>query len=62
MKRRRPWQGPCLRLGCEAPATRLVVPVYGRPWRGCDVHAPAMAEALSIGQAQAAQPRTEKLS
>jgi hypothetical protein len=40
----------CTFLGCPAPPVSKVKPHYGRPWFGCKAHAPAMADALSIGQ------------
>jgi hypothetical protein len=38
------------------------VPLYGRAWLGCELHAPAMAAALSIGGASSTSARTEALA
>lgn len=51
----------CTYLGCTRKPTSRIVPAYGKPWLGCKLHAPAMATALSIGNPDSRQARTEKL-
>lgn len=52
----------CTYLGCEVPATTLISPPYGRDWRGCATHAPAMIKALAIGQSQSAEVLTKPIN